>query len=52
MGMVFRPFYKDQKTGEKKQGAIYHLKYYDNGKPISHTTGTKSETAAGVTPRT
>ena len=46
MGMVFRPYYKDKKTGERKQTRVWHIKYYADGKPISHTSGTKKKTDA------
>jgi len=40
MGIVYKRTYKDKKTGEKKESAVYWAKYYRNGVPIRESTGT------------
>jgi len=46
MGMIYRNTYKDKKTGEKKESAVYWIQYYRNGAPIREGTGTASYTEA------
>jgi integrase len=40
MGIVYKRTYKDKKTGELKESAVYWAKYYRNGIPIRESTGT------------
>lgn len=40
MGIVYRRTYKEKKTGEKKESAVYWAKYYRNGIPIRESTCT------------
>lgn len=40
MGMIYKRTYKDKKTGEKKESAVYWVQYYRNGIPIRESTGT------------
>jgi len=40
MGIVYKRTYKDKKTGEKKESAVYWVKYYRSGLPIRESTGT------------
>ena len=45
MGMIYRRKSKD-KHGQVKEGAVYWLKYYRNGKPYYESTGTQKEADA------
>ena len=45
MGMIYRRKRKD-KNGEIKEGSIWWLKYYRNGKPYYESSGSKKETVA------
>lgn len=40
MGMIYKNTYKDKKTGEKKESAVYWVQYYRNGVPIRESSGT------------
>ena len=46
MGTIYRPKYKNKKTKEVKQSAVYWIKYYRNGKPYRESTGSKKEADA------
>lgn len=46
MGMIYKPTYRDKKTGEKRQSAKYWLKYYIEGKPIQEPSGMTKKTEA------
>jgi hypothetical protein len=41
---IFRPWYKDKKTGEKKQSAIYWIRYSHNG--VKYRESSKCEKEA------
>ena len=46
MGTIYRPKYRNKKSGEVKQSAVYWIKYYRNGKPYRESTGSKKEADA------
>jgi integrase len=46
MGMIYKPTYKDKKTGEAKQSAVFWIKYYRGGKAIREGTNTTKDAEA------
>ena len=46
MGMIYKRKTKDKKTGESKEGKIYWIKYYRNGKPYRESTKSIKEADA------
>ena len=46
MGHIFRPKYKDKKTGDVKESAVWWIKYHKNGKPYFESAKTTEETKA------
>lgn len=46
MGMIYRPKYKDKRTGETKESAVWWIKYHAAGKPIRENVKSKKETDA------
>ena len=46
MGTIYRPKYKNKKTKEVKQSAVYWIKYYRNGKPYRESTKSTKEADA------
>lgn len=46
MGYIYQPSYKDKKTGEAKQSAVFWIKYYRGGKAIRESTDTTKDTEA------
>jgi hypothetical protein len=46
MGHIFRPKYKDKKTGNVKESAVWWIKYHKNGKPYFESAKTTEETKA------
>lgn len=46
MGMIYKRKYKDKKTGDVKEGKIYWIKYYRNGKPYRESTKSTKESDA------
>jgi integrase len=40
MGMIYKNKYKDKKTGEIKESAVYWIQYYRDGVPIRESSGT------------
>lgn len=46
MGHIFRLKYRDMKTGDVKESAVWWIKYHKNGKPYFESAKAKEETKA------
>jgi integrase len=46
MGYIYRPKYKDKKTGDAKESAVWWIKYHRGGKPYRESAKSTKETKA------
>jgi hypothetical protein len=47
-GSLYKPSYRDKKTGERKVSAVWWMKYYVNGLPVRESTDTTNDRDANA----